>query len=115
VEEKSGHNLFLTTFLLITVAEFGDKTQLAVVALSSTAQPVAVWLGATLGLGLTSALGVWAGRTVLQKMPLTLLHKISGVFFLLLAGFAAYQCYDSLLAADLLPDLDWIHNYRFWS
>ena len=114
VVEKSGHNIFLTTFLLITVAEFGDKTQLAVVALSSTAQPAAVWLGASLALGLTSALGVWAGRTVLQKMPLTLLHKISGVFFLLLAGFAAYQCYDSLLSANLLPDLDWINHYRFW-
>ncbi|HNI51696.1 MAG TPA: TMEM165/GDT1 family protein, partial [Accumulibacter sp.] len=50
VEERSGHGIFLTTFLLLTVAEFGDKTQLAVVALSSTQAPAAVWVGATVAL-----------------------------------------------------------------
>ena len=95
VIEKSGHGLFFTTFLLITVAEFGDKTQLAVVALSSTALPVAVWIGATSALVLTSALGVMAGRTILQKCPLMLLHKISGLIFLILAAFAAYRTYLS--------------------
>ena len=93
VVEKTGHSLFFTTFLLITVAEFGDKTQLAVVALSSTALPVAVWLGATSALILTSALGVIAGRTVLQQFPLTFLHKISGGIFLILAMLAAYNTY----------------------
>ena len=95
VEEKSGHSIFFTTFLLIIVAEFGDKTQLAVVALSSTALPMAVWIGSTAALATTSALGVWAGRTVLQKIPLALLHRLSGVFFILLAGFAAYNSYQS--------------------
>jgi len=93
IKEKSGHGIFFTTFLLITVAEFGDKTQLAVVALSSTAMPAAVWLGATAALTFTSALGIWAGRTILQKFPLALLHKISGVIFLILAAFAGYQAY----------------------
>jgi Ca2+/H+ antiporter, TMEM165/GDT1 family len=97
VEEKSGHNIFFTTFLLITVAEFGDKTQLAVVALSSTAAPLAVWLGSTAALVSTSALGVLAGRTILQKVPLVLLHKISGTIFLALAGIAAYRAYVSYL------------------
>ncbi len=89
--QKSSHSLFFTTFLLITVAEFGDKTQLAVVAMSSSAMPIAVWLGATIALGFTSALGVLAGRTLLQKCPLTLLHRISGLLFILLAAFAAYH------------------------
>lgn len=100
VEEKSGHGIFFTTFLLITMAEFGDKTQLAVVALSSTAVPIAVWLGATLALAFTSGLGVWAGRTVLQRMPLNFLHKISGVIFILLAVMAAYQAYVSFPLTD---------------
>jgi len=97
VVEKSGHSLFFTTFLLITVAEFGDKTQLAVVALSSAALPIAVWVGATSALILTSTLGVIAGRTVLQRCPLTLLHKVSGLIFLVLAVLAAYNSYLSYI------------------
>lgn len=93
VKEKSGHSIFFTTFLLITVAEFGDKTQLAVVALSSAAAPLAVWLGSTLALASTSALGILAGRTILQKIPLVLLHKISGTIFLVLSSFALYRAY----------------------
>jgi len=101
VVEKSGHSLFFTTFLLITVAEFGDKTQLAVVALSSTALPVAVWIGATSALILTSTLGVIAGRTVLQKCPLALLHKISGIIFLILAMLAGYNTYLSYIKQNV--------------
>ncbi len=93
VKEKSGHGIFFTTFLLITVAEFGDKTQLAVVGLSSTAAPIAVWLGSTIALVSTSALGILAGRTILQRVPLVLLHKISGTIFLMLSVFAGYRAY----------------------
>ncbi len=99
ITEKSGHSIFFTTFVLITVAEFGDKTQLAVVALSSTALPAAVWLGSTAALAGTSMLGVLAGRTLLQKIPLTLLHRFSGIVFLGLAGFAAYEAWLNLPAA----------------
>ena len=100
VVEKSGHGIFFTTFLMITLAEFGDKTQLAVVAFSSTALPLAVWLGATLALTFTSGLGVWAGRTVLQRMPLSFLHKISGMIFLILAIVAAYEAYIAAQKAE---------------
>jgi putative Ca2+/H+ antiporter (TMEM165/GDT1 family) len=94
-KEKSGHGIFFTTFFLITFAEFGDKTQLAVVALSSTSSPVGVWLGSTLALGTTSALGVLAGRKLLQKIPLELLHKIGGIIFLMLSGVAVVKSYQS--------------------
>jgi Ca2+/H+ antiporter, TMEM165/GDT1 family len=95
VKEKSGHGIFFTTFLLITFAEFGDKTQLAVVALSSTSSPVGVWLGSTIALGTTSALGVLAGRKLLQRIPLELLHKIGGIIFLMLSGIAVFKAYQS--------------------
>ena len=95
--EKNGSHLFFTTFFLITVAEFGDKTQLAVVALSSTVAPLAVWLGATAALACTSALGIIAGRSLLKKIPLVVLHKISGSLFLLLAAIAAYRSAQALI------------------
>lgn len=95
VEEKSGRSIFFATFLLITVAEFGDKTQLAVVALSSTALPLAVWLGSTAALIFTSGMGIVAGRTILQKFPLTLLHRISGIIFLILGVLSGYKAYMS--------------------
>lgn len=85
--------IFFTTFSLITLAEFGDKTQLAVIALASTSIPLAVWLATTLALITTSLLGVWAGRTILQRLPITLFHRISGLLFLFLAILAAYKTY----------------------
>ncbi len=95
VKEKSGHGIFFNTFLLITVAEFGDKTQLAVVALSSTATPLAVWLGSTTALASISALGIIAGRALLKKVSLVLLHKISGTIFMVLSALAVYRAYTS--------------------
>jgi len=96
VQVSSNHSILMTTFLLISVAEFGDKTQLAVVALSSTSIPIAVWIGSTVALITTSALGVWAGRTILQRIPIILLHRISGAIFIILAIFAGYKTYMAL-------------------
>lgn len=93
VEEKPGHGIVATTFLLIFVAEFGDKTQLAVAGLGSTGEPSAVWAGATLALATTSVLGVFAGRKLLTRLPLVWIHRISGVFFLLLAIFAVTRLF----------------------
>lgn len=88
LEEKPGHGIFATTFLMIFLAEFGDKTQIAVAGLGSTTAPLAVWAGATLALASTSLVGVYAGRRLLNRLPLQWIHRISGVFFLLLAVVA---------------------------
>ena len=90
----SASRLVLTTFVLITVAEFGDKTQLAVVGLSTTQPPLSVWIGATLALISTTLLGVWLGRTLLQRISMTLLHKVSGSLFIILGLTAGYQAYQ---------------------
>ena len=97
VEEMPGHGIVATTFLLIFLAEFGDKTQLAVAGLGSTSEPAAVWAGATVALATTSALGVFAGRKLLNRLPLLWIHRISGVFFLLLAIIAASRLLWSFL------------------
>ncbi|WP_207062670.1 TMEM165/GDT1 family protein [Motiliproteus sp. SC1-56] len=91
--ERSGHSLFITSFLLIFVAEFGDKTQLAVAGLGSTQNALAVWLGSTLALLGTTVLGVVAGRRFINHLPLGTIHRISGLLFLGLAAFALYQAF----------------------
>jgi putative Ca2+/H+ antiporter (TMEM165/GDT1 family) len=96
VVERPGHGIFLTTFLMIFLAEFGDKTQLTVAGLASAEPPNAVWVGATLALSLTSALGIWAGRALLQKIPERTMHRVAGALFL---GFAAVAAYEAGLGA----------------
>ena len=96
IEEKPGHNVFVTTFLLIFLAEFGDKTQIAVAGMSSTVTASAVWSGATLALVGTSLLGVLAGRKLMQKLPQLWIHRISGGFFLLLAVLAIIRLIRTL-------------------
>lgn len=91
IEEKPGHGVFATTFLLIFLAEFGDKTQIAVAGIGSTTETAAVWTGATLALACTSVLGVLAGRKFLHKLPLIWIHRISGLFFLALAAYALFR------------------------
>lgn len=93
VQEKPGHGIFLTTLLLILVAEFGDKTQIAVAGLASNLAPLPVWVGATVALVLVSGLGVWAGRTLLQRLPLHWLHRAGGVIFLLFGLLAAWRAF----------------------
>ncbi|BBA33778.1 putative uncharacterized protein [Methylocaldum marinum] len=106
VTEKSGHGIFLTTFLMIFFAEFGDKTQLAVAGLGAAAPPVPVWLGATAALGLTSALGIWAGAKLLRKTPQRALHIASGLLFLGFAVFAAFRIVPEELWSWLQSSFD---------
>lgn len=88
---KSGGSILISAFLLIFLAELGDKTQIAVAGLATTQPPIPVWVGGTVALGLSSALAVLVGKTLLQKIPMKLLSRITGILFLLLAIAALTQ------------------------
>lgn len=88
ISEKSNHSILITTFLLIIMAELGDKTQIAVAGLGTAAGPMPVWLGATLALSFISTIGVLVGSRLFQRIPMVLLYRMSGVVFLILAAFA---------------------------
>jgi putative Ca2+/H+ antiporter (TMEM165/GDT1 family) len=87
----TGRSLFLTALVFIFVAEFGDKTQLAVAGLAGQFDPWPVWLGATVALIAVSAIGIWAGTTLLRRMDRRTLHRASGWLFLVFAALAAWQ------------------------
>jgi len=62
--------LFAATFGLVFLAELGDKTQLAALALSSkTPKPITIFFGAWLALGATTALGVAVGAGLGKLLP----------------------------------------------
>ena len=84
-------SVFLTTLSLIFLAEFGDKTQLAVAGLASNMPLLPIWLGATTALIAISALGVWVGRTLLQRIQTVWLHRAGGAIFLVFAIVAGWQ------------------------
>ncbi len=75
---------FLSTFLLIFVAELGDKTQIALMAqVAAGRSPWAVGLGGATALLVSTALGVAAGVLLSRWLSPTLLHYVSAVIFLL--------------------------------
>ena len=84
-------SVFLTTLSLIFLAEFGDKTQLAVAGLASNMPLLPIWMGATTALIAISALGIWIGRTLLQRIQMVWLHRAGGAIFLVFAILAGWQ------------------------
>ena len=91
ISELRGRSVFFTTLSLIFLAELGDKTQIAVAGLASNMSILPVWIGATTALVVVSALGVWVGRTLLQRLPTNWLHRVGGAIFLVFALVAGWR------------------------
>lgn len=67
------------------VAEMGDKTQVAPVALAAQyASLVAVVAGTTLGMMLANAPVVLLGERITQRLPLKVIHPVTAVLFAVL-------------------------------
>lgn len=83
---------FLTAFLTIFLAELGDKTQLAAITMTAKSNaPLAVFLGASLGLILVTILAVLFGTFVTQYVPTDLLQKIVAVAFILIGVLMLFK------------------------
>lgn len=77
--------VFGTTLVAFFLAEMGDKTQVATVALAAHyAAPLAVVLGTTLGMMAANVPAVLVGDRLATRVPMRLLHAVAaGVFALL--------------------------------
>lgn len=87
----SGSGLFISALLMIFLAEMGDKTQIAVAGLAGTFPATAVWLGATLALTFTSAIGALAGKKVLRWLPMLWLRRLAGLLFVILSVLTVWR------------------------
>lgn len=75
---------FGSAFAIIFLAEIGDKTQLALVAIARPGIRLRVWLGASTGFLALSAIAVTVGAIVGQWLALWVMALISGAVFLFL-------------------------------
>jgi putative Ca2+/H+ antiporter (TMEM165/GDT1 family) len=62
-------SVVLSVAAAMFVAELGDKTMLATATLAAQGNPVLVWIGATIGIILSGALGVLLGRVFGARLP----------------------------------------------
>jgi putative Ca2+/H+ antiporter (TMEM165/GDT1 family) len=77
-----------STFGLILLAELGDKTQLAAIAMSAeTKSPAAVFVGATVALALVTLIGVAVGGAVTRIIPARYIRMAAGALFVVMGVF----------------------------
>jgi Ca2+/H+ antiporter, TMEM165/GDT1 family len=77
--------VFGTTLVAFFLAEMGDKTQIATVALAARYPDlVAVVAGTTLGMLIADVPAVFIGDRLAKKVPMTLVHGISAAIFAVL-------------------------------
>lgn len=75
--------VFGSTFILFFLAEIGDKTQIATVALSARFDSIwIVLLGTTIGMMIANAPAVFIGDRLAGRLPIALIHKIGAIIFL---------------------------------
>ncbi len=77
--------VFGATLITFFLAEMGDKTQIATVALAAHyAAPLMVVIGTTLGMLIADVPAVFVGDKLASKIPMKLVHSIAAAIFALL-------------------------------
>ena len=77
--------VFGATFITFFLAEMGDKTQIATVAMAAHyAQPLMVVIGTTLGMLIADVPAVFIGDKLANKIPMKLVHSVAAAIFALL-------------------------------
>lgn len=88
---RSGRNPFFTVFGAFILAETGDKTQLATVALAVKFNALfEVWAGATLGMFAANSIGIIAGSRIREKFPEKIIKRIAASLFLIFGAVTLY-------------------------
>jgi Ca2+/H+ antiporter, TMEM165/GDT1 family len=90
IEENETHvatrfGVFGATLITFFLAEMGDKTQIATVAMAAHyAAPLLVVLGTTLGMLIADVPAVFVGNKLAERIPMKLVHGIAAAVFAVL-------------------------------
>jgi putative Ca2+/H+ antiporter (TMEM165/GDT1 family) len=73
----------LTTFSIVSLAEFGDITQILIANLSARYHATwSVFVGASAAFIVVSGAGVLGGRAIVRVVPLSIVRRVSGLALL---------------------------------
>ena len=87
--------VFGATFITFFLAEMGDKTQIATVALAASyAAPLLVIAGTTLGMLIADVPAVFVGDRFAARIPMRLVHGIAAAIFAVLGLLALFNVGD---------------------
>ena len=94
------YGAFVATVIAFFLAEMGDKTQIATVVLAAQFDAY-VWvvLGTTVGMLLANVPVVILGNVAAERLPLTLIRRITALAFLLLGLYSAWLLVQPMLTA----------------
>ena len=92
-------HVLLAVISSFVLAELGDKTMLATVALASDHNWAGVWIGATAGMVLADGVAIAVGAVLHKRLPERFLHGMASVLFLL---FGLWLLFDGALGLRLV-------------
>lgn len=81
----------LTSFGVLFAAEWGDASQIATAGLAARGHPLETAIGAWLALVAVAVIAAYAGRAILRRVPVRIVHRVAGVLFAVFAVLAAVE------------------------
>ena len=94
---RDNAGVFMATLLAFFMAEMGDKTQIATVALAAHyGQPLLVVIGTTLGMLIADVPAVFMGDKFAARIPMKLVHTIAAALFAVLGLLVLFGIADAL-------------------
>ena len=90
-QQKSVWSILLESFILTFIAEWGDRTQIATIALAAGNNPIGVTAGAILGHAICAAIAVIGGRLIAGKISERQITFIGGFLFIIFGIVAAIE------------------------
>lgn len=103
-DKNTKNNPFLTVAIAFFIAEMGDKTQLATVALAAQFNSIVpVWLGTTTGMMIADGIGIIIGIVLGKKIPERAVKWFAAIIFVLFGLFGLYESLSkSLLTTPVI-------------
>ncbi|MFW6149845.1 MAG: TMEM165/GDT1 family protein [Atribacterota bacterium] len=80
---KKFNYLLITSFFIIFLTEWGDKTQIAAALFATKYNPYMVLIGTILALFILSVIAILFGKTISEKMPRKTMNKIVTIIFII--------------------------------